>query len=135
MNSSFLTFESVDGIDLVIADYRGCMPDEFLRRLRVVSDWVVQQPPRSVLIITLVKGIVYDPGAMRELVAMLRETKPHVRASAVVGLGHLTLLIRVINHLSGRGLQAFESVEEAKQWLTELTKRAPAVRSGDTSRR
>lgn len=118
MNSKHLTFETVDGIDLVIADYRGCTPEQFLRRLRQASDWVTTQPPRSVLMVSLVAGIGYSPSAMRELVTMLRETKPYIRASAVVGLGHLTLLIRVINHLSGRELASFETIDEATSWLT-----------------
>jgi hypothetical protein len=119
VNTSHLTFESVDGVELAIADYRGCSPEEFLQRLRQVSDWVVSQPTHSVLMITLAAGIGYSPDAMRSLVHMLRETKPYIRASAVVGLGHLSLLVRVINHLSGRGLRGFESIDEAKRWLVD----------------
>jgi len=119
VNTRHLTFESVDGVELAIADYRGCTPEEFLERLRTVSDWVVSQPTHSVLMITLAAGIGYSPDAMRSLVHMLRETKPYIRASAVVGLGHLSLLIRVINHLSGRGLRAFETLDDAKRWLVD----------------
>lgn len=119
MNTSHLTIESVDGVELAIADYRGCSPEEFLQRLRKVSDWVVRQPTRSVLMITLAAGIGYSPDAMRGLVSMLRETKPYVKASAVVGLGHLSLLVRVINHLAGRSLRSFETIEDAIRWLVD----------------
>ncbi|MFA6957961.1 MAG: hypothetical protein WC538_19000 [Thermoanaerobaculia bacterium] len=119
MNTNHLTFESIDGVEIAIADYRGCTPEEFLQRLRVTSDWVVSQPTHSVLMITLAAGIGYSPDAMRSLVHMLRETKPYVRASAVVGLGHLSLLVRVINHLSGRSLRGFEAIDDAKRWLVD----------------
>jgi len=119
VNTNHLTFESIDGVEIAIADYRGCTPDDFLQRLRVTSNWVVQQPTHSVLMITLAAGIGYSPDAMRSLVHMLRETKPYIRASAVVGLGHLSLLVRVINHLSGRSLRGFEAIDEAKRWLVD----------------
>jgi hypothetical protein len=122
VNTSHLTIESVDGVELAIADYRGCTPEEFLQRLREVSDWVVSQPTRSVLMITLAAGIGYSPDAMRSLVHMLRETKPYMKASAVVGLGHLSLLVRVINHLAGRGLRSFETIEDAKRWLVDTAR-------------
>jgi hypothetical protein len=127
VKTSYLTFDAVDGVEIAIADYRGCTPDEFLRRLRAVSDWVVTQPAGSVVIITLAAGIGYSPDAMRELVSMLRETRPYMRASAVVGLGHLNLLIRVINHLAGRGLHAFETIDEAKRWLAGALRREQPV--------
>ncbi|MGK2856775.1 MAG: hypothetical protein ACSLFQ_06155 [Thermoanaerobaculia bacterium] len=119
MTATHLSFESVDHVEIAIADYRGCSTDEFLRRVRVVRDWIVLQPPRSVLMMTLGAGVGYRPDAMRELVTILRETKPHIRASAAVGLGHLTLLIRVLNHLSGRSVQPFDSVADARRWLVE----------------
>ena len=117
MNLPHLTFETFDGVDIAVADYRGCAPGEFLRRLAAVSDWVVQQPPRSVRMITIAAGVGYSPEGMRDLVSMLRVTRPHMKASAVVGLGHLTLVVRVINHLSGRSLQAFETLDDARRWL------------------
>lgn len=104
---------------IAVADYRGCGADEFVARVRVVRDWIVLQPPRSAVVMTLAAGVSYRPDAMRELVSILRETKPHIRASAVVGLGHLGLLIHVINHLSAREVEAFESVTEARRWLLD----------------
>lgn len=119
MKPQHLTIETIDGVDIAVADYRGCIPEEFLRRLAAVSDWVVQQPSRSVLMITLAAGVSYSPEGMRQLVSMLRVTKPFMKASAVVGLAHLTLLVRVINHLSGRTLHAFETIDDAKRWLVD----------------
>lgn len=123
MTAPYLTFESAEGVEIAVADYRGCNPDEFLARLRVVRDCVILLPPRSAIVLTLVAGVSYRPDAMRELVSILRETKPHVRASAVVGLGHLGLLIRVINHLSARDVEAFESIDEARLWLLEQARK------------
>lgn len=119
MTAPHLTFEPEDGVEIAVADYRGCSIDEFLARVRVVRDWIVLQPPESAIVLTLAAGVGYRPDAMRELVAILRETKPHIRASAIVGLGHLSLLLPVINHLSARGVEAFESVDKARSWLRE----------------
>ena len=124
MNDSFCVFESVDDVEILIADYRGCDVFEFLRRLRIVRDQIVLRPPASALVLTLAAGVGYSPEGMRELVTILRETKPHVAASAVVGLGHLTLLVNVINRLSGREVQAFENIDEARRWLRKSATRA-----------
>lgn len=123
MIAPHLNFESADGVEIAVADYRGCKPDEFLARVRVVRDWIVLQPPESAIVLTLAAGVSYRPDAMRELVSILRETKPHIRASAVVGLGHLGLLIRVINHLSARDVEAFEDVDNARRWLREQARK------------
>jgi len=127
MTASHLSFEASDGVRIAIADYRGCAADEFVARVRVVRDWIVLQPPRSAIVMTLAAGLSYRPDAMRELVSILRETKPHIRASAVVGLGHLGLLIHVINHLSAREVEAFENAADAKRWLLDQA-RGPAPR-------
>lgn len=123
MTAPHLTFESVNGVEIAVADYRGCSAEEFLARVRVVRDWIILQPPRSAMVLTLAAGVKYRPDAMHELVSILRETKPHVRASAIVGLGHLTLLLPVINHLSARGVEAFEDIDEAKSWLRDQARR------------
>ncbi|MCM2317451.1 MAG: hypothetical protein NDJ92_20065 [Thermoanaerobaculia bacterium] len=123
MTTPHLTFESADGVDIAVADYRGCSVDEFLARVRLVRDWIVLQPPRSAVVLTLAAGVSYRPDAMRELVAILRQTKPHIRASAIVGLGHLTLLIRVINRLAARDVEAFEDIDEARSWLREQARK------------
>lgn len=123
MTAPHLTFESADGVEIAVADYRGCSVDEFLARVRVVRDWIILQPPRSAIVLTLAAGVGYRPDAMRELVAILRETKPHIRASAIVGLGHLTLLIRVINRLAARGVEAFDDIAEARRWLVEQARK------------
>ena len=119
MNAQSFKLEEYDGVELTVLDCRGCPPSELLRRLRALRDYIVTKPPRSVLMLTLVTGVGYHPAAIRDVVAVMQDTKPFVLASAVVGLGHLTLLIRVLNRLAGRNAEAFEDLEDAKRWLRE----------------
>ena len=123
MDTSFYRIESYDGVEITVADCRGCSPEELVRRIAFVRDEIVGMPRNSVLMVTLAAGVGYSPDSVRALVAILRETRPYMRASAVVGLAHLTLFIRVLNHLSGRNIQAFEDIDDAKRWLRECADR------------
>ena len=119
VNAPSFQLEQYDGVELTVLDCRGCPPAELIRRLRALRDYIVTRPPRSVLMLTLVTGVGYHPEAIRDVVGVMQDTKPYVLASAVVGLGHLTLLIRVLNRLAGRNAEAFEALEDAKRWLRD----------------
>jgi len=98
-------------------DIRGCVGEEVVRRHRACSKVLTTMPEQSVLMLTLARGVRYDPWQLKAMPGQLRENGRFVIASAVVGLDHLTKLLNILNRLSGRRLRAFDDVESAKTWL------------------
>lgn len=105
------------GQQILEFDIRGCVGEEVVRRHAACSQVLTGRPEQSVLMLTLARGVRYDPWQLKAMPGQLRENGRFVIASAVVGLDHLTKLLNILNRLSGRRLRAFDDVESAKAWL------------------
>jgi len=81
-----------------------------------------QAGPHSMRILTLTEGSRFDSEIIDALKELALHHKPYALAGAVVGLSPLQrLMYRMISTFSGRKLAAFDSVEEAKDWLVRQT--------------
>lgn len=109
------------GVEIVIIDCARCDDKEFLRRMQLTAEWLRGAPLRSVRGISCVRGSQYTPKVMKEIVPLMRDNAPYMIASAVVGLEHLTKLINLLNHLAGRNVRAFDTIEEAKDWIASIS--------------
>lgn len=92
---------------------------ESLRVIREARDFIDRLPKvRSLLTLTFVEGSHFDNQVVESLKEFAAHNRPWVIAGAVVGLSPLQKVItRIINTFTGRRLAAFDSVEEAKNWL------------------
>jgi hypothetical protein len=73
---------------------------------------------RSLLSLLVVRKMRFDPASIDTMKKIGRENEPWVIATAVVGLTALgRVLAKVVSTFSGRRYAAFETEEQAKEWL------------------
>lgn len=79
---------------------------------------VAQQPPRSLLTLTYVKGSRFNREIIEALKNLVVHNGPFVKHGAIVGLGGLQKVVYVtLTQLTGRRLPTFETVDEGLDWL------------------
>jgi hypothetical protein len=115
-----IRFISHNGKQLLFLDFSSCKADEALKTISEAKKIIQDQPENSLLILTDVTDgrfntLVTD--AMKEFVA---HNKPYVKASAVVGITGLKKIIYdAVLIFSKRNISTFDSVEAAKEWLSQ----------------
>lgn len=88
-----------------------------MERVRVVRDLIMRQPLGSVLQLTLVNDDPYPTVWMQAIIEAVREQKPYMRASAVVGLRRLKPVVNAVNRITGRKIRVFDDESSALAWL------------------
>lgn len=79
---------------------------------------VAAQPLRSVLAITYVAHSRFSKESADTLTDLVKHNTPYIKAGAVVGLKGLQKIIYVtVSQLAGRRVPAFDTIDEAKDWL------------------
>ncbi|HYW06036.1 MAG TPA: hypothetical protein VE913_03715 [Longimicrobium sp.] len=107
------------GKRILLIDFSGLQKtDEILAEVETARALVAAQPPASLLTLTHVKGARYTPPVMEALKKLAADNKPYVRAAAVVGMEGLhRVLYRAVILFSRRNIEAFDSMNEAREWL------------------
>jgi len=83
-----------------------------------VTGVVAGQPENSVPILVDVRETPGTPENVDLLKASAVTCRPHVPKTAVVGVtGYRRMIMRTISKLSGLPLMAFDTIDEAKDWL------------------
>jgi hypothetical protein len=83
--------------------------------------------PRDGSLLTLVDvvGSRFDENVVQALKKLAAHNRPWVLAGAVVGMTPLQRVVyRIVNTFTGRRLAAFETHEEAKEWLVRQARTA-----------
>lgn len=79
---------------------------------------VAQQPPRSLLTLTYVKGSRFNREIIEALKDLVVHNGPFVKHGVIVGLGGLQRVIYVtLTQLTGRRLPTFDTLDEGLDWL------------------
>ena len=96
-------------------DYEGVKTE-----LKEVQDIVIQEPPKSLLIISNFSDTTIAGDLMTALNESSRITKDHVKKTAVIGVtGMKRRLGDMLSKLTGQPLKYFDNEFSAKEWLTE----------------
>ena len=86
---------------------------------RVVASLPKERSLRSLLV---VRRMRFDPKTIDAMKKVGKDDEPWVIATAVVGLTAIGRVVaRVVSTFSGRRYAAFETVEQAKEWLVRQT--------------
>lgn len=107
------------GERILSIDFRGATGEDLEERVSKAASIIRSQPPLSVLTLTLLHGLAYSEQTTALMKDYVRGNRPHVLASAVVGLDYLRRIILPLNRLTGRKLRAFDDIDRAKEWLVE----------------
>lgn len=110
-------FEEHAARAILVVDYRETDRAMLMERVRVVRDLIMRQPLGSVLQLTLVNDDPYPTVWMQAIIEAVREQKPYMRASAVVGLRRLKPVVNAVNRITGRKIRVFDDESSALAWL------------------
>lgn len=122
-NAEYLKMITHKGHEIWYADYRGLMAEELAQRIRD-NTRISHELAREGKVDRLSLADFRDCVATQEVVDAIRksgaEVKPYLRATAVVGVGGIRKhLLNILNKATGMGARAFDTLEEAMDWLVE----------------
>ena len=110
--------ESWLGKRIVVVDGTDAAVDEYATVLRQGAAFLAQEPLGSVLLATVVTRARFGAGAAEHIKAYSRAIRPHVKASAVVGLSALQRVIfTTVRPFLHGSVRDFATLQEAKAWL------------------
>jgi hypothetical protein len=116
----------LNGHRLMITDARALLPREAEQVFQHAHLTAVAQPRDGTLLsLVLVKGMRFDSGLLDKLKEIGRAGAPYVRATAFAGMSALgRVVFRAVAPLTGRRISAFDTEDEARQWLLEQVAKA-----------
>jgi hypothetical protein len=120
-------FVSHRGMRILQIDYGGLAAgDELQQVIDQASSAMAGEPPGSVLGLINLSGLRYSLRAMRMLSEKGAENAPYIRARAVIGLPPVAMpVLEEVGPFTSRPIRAFESREEALDWLVEQGTQPP----------
>ena len=116
-----MRFIDHNGVKILLSDLSGIRSTtELQRAVRLGTELVQTQPPRSVLILVDLRGIEYSIEAFAIVQQSVVVNRPFVRARAIVGLPAMaTVPFQIVSKLSDSPMAKFDTVDAAKNWLTQ----------------
>jgi hypothetical protein len=94
--------------------------DALRAEIDFVTSNLVREPKNSTLLLVDVRDTPGTPENVDLLKASALAVKPHVVKTGVVGVsGYRRMIMRTISTLTGMPLMAFDTLEEAKEWLAK----------------
>ncbi len=111
-----------NGTRIVFQDFRGLTSpqdataafDESRATLRTCA-------PGTALVLTDFSGSRFNSEMVELARKLAADNKPHIRASALVGLSGLQIVLFTgINRKADRDMRWFDDLEAAKEWLVEI---------------
>jgi len=114
----FTGFVPHQGKQIYLIDIEGLAPDQVLGLIPGVARAVRAAPPKSVCTLLNVKGVRLEPRMNEALKDLAAGNAPHVKASAIVGLGALQkVVLTAIAMFSRREFKLFDTIDQAKAYL------------------
>jgi len=125
------------GKQILLVDVSHCTPVEVAKIALLVPSYVTSEPRGSVLLLADFTGAEFDRIAIDHLKESAVFDRPHLKRSAWVGIQKLPkVFYQHIKNFSQRDLPAFETREEAMDWLvSEEELRLPDRTLGDLPKR
>jgi hypothetical protein len=106
------------GKQILHLDFSGAKADEVLAVIEKAKTVISAKPAGSVRTLTDVTGAAFNSEVSDAMKAFVNHNKPYVSASAVVGVTGLKQIIyNAVVKFSGRNLVAFDTTDQAKDWL------------------
>jgi hypothetical protein len=122
-------FISHRGLRILQIDYGSLSAGpELQQAIDEASTAIRSEPPASVLALIVLTGLRYSLRAMRMLSERGAENAPFIRARAVIGLPPVAIpVLQEVGPFTDRPIRAFESREEALDWLVEQGSETPVA--------
>jgi hypothetical protein len=106
------------GKQILQIDFNGCVPGKYAPIIQEAMSALARQPRGSVLALTLLQNVRFDPGTAIEMERFARQAQPFLRANALVGIEGLKKVVFMgVKPLYRTPVELFDALEPAKQWL------------------
>ncbi len=107
-----------NGRDILFLDFSECKAGEVILVIDKATPVIAGQPEKSLLTLSDVSNARFDDSVTQRMKEFTAHNKPFVKAAAVVGItGLKKILFEAVMMFSKRKIHAFETVEQAKDWL------------------
>jgi broad specificity phosphatase PhoE len=111
------------GKEIVLADYDGLDPDDFLKEVEENhEEWkrMVERGETHILVLSDVTGAIANERVVKAFQEMSKTMRANTKASAVVGItGLRRFLLRAINKVAPFQTEPFDNRTEAMEWLVK----------------
>jgi hypothetical protein len=99
-------------------DFNGCAPGRFGPIIEEAMGALSREPPGSVLAMTLLQNVHFDPGTVVEMERFVRRAQPFLKANALIGIEGLKKVVFFgVKPLYRTPVELFDGPDAAKQWL------------------
>jgi hypothetical protein len=106
------------GVRIYQIDVEGLETAEVAQLVDRVAREIRGEPPKSVRILTYVRGAVVSTTMVDRLRWLADGNKPYAKAAAIAGLGPgQRVVLNVVKTLTGRSFELFDTREEALDYL------------------
>ncbi len=113
-----IQFMQHKGRQILHLDLTNAKATEVVQLVRDATPVIAAQPAKSLRTLTDVTNMNFNTEATEALKQFTKHNKPFVIAGAVVGVTGLKQIIyNAVLKFSGRNIVAFDTLEQAKDWL------------------
>ncbi len=117
---SRVQFMDHKGKQILYLNFAQAKAGEVLETISHAKAIIAAQPPNSVLVLTNVTNAGFNSEVSDAMKQFVTHNKPFVKASGVVGITGLKQIIyNAVVKFSGRNLVAFDTFDQARDWLAE----------------
>jgi len=107
------------GKKILHLNFAYCKADDILPIIDKAKTVISTQTQKSVYVLTDVTEAAFNAKVSDSMKEFVSHNKPFVAASAVVGVvGLKQIIFNAVMKVSGRELHAFDSLDQAKEWLS-----------------
>jgi hypothetical protein len=108
------------GKRIIEIDFAGCAPGAFAPVIAEAKRALLAEPPSSVLALTCVDSVRFDPATVVEMQRFATVAMPFLKANAIVGVtGIKKIVFGGIKPLYKVPVELFDSAAAAKDWLAQ----------------
>lgn len=108
------------GREIFLLDFSGLNLEDVYPLIERSKTMIQSRPEQSLLTLTDVTNTRFDDALTNRLKQFTAENRPYVRAAAIVGISGLKkILLDAVMIFSKRKFHAFETIEQAKEWLVK----------------
>lgn len=113
-------FTDYKGKKLLYINLSKCSSEEVLEVIANAKKIIQNEPEKSVYTLTDVTDSRFNPELTDAMKNYVAGNKPYVVAAAVVGVtGMKQFIYNTIMKFSGRNIVAFNTIDQAKEWLAK----------------
>ncbi len=107
-----------NGAEILFLDFSECKAGDVLLVIDKATPVITARPEKSLFTLSDVTNARFDDTVTHRMKEFTAHNKPFVKAAAVVGItGLKKILFEAVMMFSKRKIHAFETIEQAKDWL------------------